>query len=137
MDVTLHWDDDEETIVRWEFTGFMGRVDYIIPVNETAGMGIMAGGRADVIVNMGWKLAFPLRPMPEMKKPILATRSYGLGCVVMVVKNPLARWLIQSRLLDDEEMRQVCAITPSLAAARVKIEQMRASAPPAGMAFTK
>ena len=40
MNVRCLWDDTDETIVRWEFDGFVGLVNYMIAVNETAAMGI-------------------------------------------------------------------------------------------------
>lgn len=133
MQVHLHWDDDAETIVRWEFDGVIGMTDYMIPVNETAGMGIMAGGRADVIVNIGWKMPLPNRPLPQIKKPLQAARHYGLGYTVMVVKNPLARWIINTGLLDSDEMREACYVVTSLHAARDRLAALRRDDPPPGI----
>lgn len=133
MRVQLHWDDNAETIVRWEFSGVVGMIDYLIPVNETAGMGIMAGGRADVIVHLGWKLPLPNRPLPEIRKPLQAARHYGLGYTVLVVKNPLARWIINAGLLNTDAIREACHIVPSLAAARAHLTARRREDPPPGI----
>ncbi len=129
MNVRYMWDDADETIVRWEFDGFIGVVNYIIGVNETAAMGIQKGGRAHTIVNMGFKIPLPNRRLREMKKPMLAARWYGLGYVVIVARNPLARLIIQQAFLSDAEMKEALAVVSSLSEARHLIASLCADAP--------
>ena len=118
MNVRCLWDDTDETIVRWEFDGFVGLVNYMIAVNETAAMGIQKGGKANTIVNMGYKLPLPNRRLSELKKPLLSARWYGLGYVIVVAHNPIARMIIQQAFLRDAEMKDALSVVSSLSSAR-------------------
>jgi|GEM_PF-707219 hypothetical protein len=126
MRVDLHWDDPEQTIVRWEFDRWIGMVDYIIPINETASIGILNSGRADSILNIGMRLPFPNRYPRELFKPVNAARSYGLGYVVIVTRNPLAMAVIQAVFKGSDSAGRGLYIVGSLAAARQLIADLRA-----------
>jgi hypothetical protein len=127
MRVDLHWDNPEQTIVRWEFDGWIGIVDYMIPINETAAMGILNDGRADSILNIGMRLPFPNRHPRQLLKPVLAARSYGLGYIVIVTRNPIAIAIIRATFRQTgSELGQAVHIVGSLAAARERILQLRA-----------
>jgi hypothetical protein len=124
--VHLHWDDPEQTIVRWEFDGWIGLLDYTIPINETASMGILNSGRADSILNLGLKLPFPNRHPRTLVQPVLAAHSYGLGYVVIVTRNPIAAAIIRATFRQaGRELGQAVHIVGSLAAARRRIRQLR------------
>lgn len=129
MDIELLWDDDEETIVRWAFHGMVGMIDYMIPINETAARGMMNGGKVDTIVNIGWRIPLPNRPMQELKKPIFAARSYGLGITVLVIKNPITRAVIALTLGRDPELDEAMFVIGSVDAARALIHDKRANPP--------
>ncbi|MDX2163386.1 MAG: hypothetical protein SF162_18855 [bacterium] len=131
MRVQLQWDNPEETIVRWDFVGWIGILDYIVAINETASMGIRNGGQADTILHMGMKLPFPNRHPRELIKPILASRFYGLGYIVIVTQNPVAVSIIRLMLgrvrTASSPDHAAIHIVGSLAAARQRIEQLRSS----------
>jgi hypothetical protein len=127
MRVHLQWDDAEQTIVRWEFEGWVGMVNYIIPINDTATMGILHGGRADSILNMGFKLPFPDRHPRELIKPIRASRDYGLGYVVVVTRNPLAIAILRAMFAHDDNAGRALYIVASVVAARTLIARLRAA----------
>ncbi|MDZ4770197.1 MAG: hypothetical protein SGJ24_13790 [Chloroflexota bacterium] len=123
MRVHLQWDNPEQTVVRWEFEGWIGVMDYIVTINETASMGIFNGGRADSIVNMNLKLPFPNRHPRELIKPVFAAQSYGLGYVVVVTRNPIATAIIDATFRNQPARLHVVR---SLDAARQRIRQLRA-----------
>ncbi len=123
MRVHLQWDNPEQTVVRWEFEGWIGVLDYIITVNETASMGILNGGRVDSILNMNLKLPFPNRHPRELIKPVVAAQSYGLGYVVVVTRNPIATAIIDATFRNQPATLHVVR---SLDAARQRVGQLRA-----------
>jgi hypothetical protein len=126
MRVRLTWDDPQETIVRWDFERMIDVINYIVPINETSTMAMLSEGKADTIINMGFRLIFPDRGFSQLKKPILAARYYGVGYVAIVTANPLARAIIRLTLTNDPDIREAVCITPSLAAARARLAQRRA-----------
>jgi hypothetical protein len=103
MRVTLTWDDAapgaDGTLVRWEFVGLIGLVDYIVPMNETAQKAIFADGDIDAILDMGWAMPFPNRPMLHLYHAIMAAPP-ALRTVVIASANPLTRGIIRWRLLQ-------------------------------------
>jgi len=123
MRVHLQWDNPEQTVVRWEFEGWIGVLDYIITVNETASMGILNGGRIDSILNMNLKLPFPNRHPRELIKPVVAAQSYGLGYVVVVTRNPIATAIIDATFRNQPATLHVVR---SLDTARQRVGQLRA-----------
>jgi len=123
MRVHLQWDNPEQTVVRWEFEGCIGVLDYIITVNETASMGILNGGRIDSILNMNLKLPFPNRHPRELIKPVVAAQSYGLGYVVVVTRNPIATAIIDATFRNQPATLHVVR---SLDTARQRVGQLRA-----------
>jgi len=123
MRVHLQWDNPEQTVVRWEFEGWIGVLDYIITVNETASMGILNGGRVDSILNMNLKLPFPNRHPRELIKPVVAAQSYGLGYVVVVTRNPIATAIIDATFRNQPATLHVVR---SLDTARQRVGQLRA-----------
>jgi hypothetical protein len=127
MRVDLHWDDPEQTIVRWEFDGLIGMLDYMMPINETASMGILNSGRADIILNIGMKLPFPNRHPRTLVQPVLAARFYGLGYIVIVTRNPLAAAIIRATFREvSSDSDQAVHIVGSRGAARRMIARLRA-----------
>jgi hypothetical protein len=128
MPVQLKWDDDQQQVVRWEFTRAIEVLDYIIPVNETAAMAMMGNGKADIIVNMGWRLCFPSHSMHTVKQALLAARWYALGTVIIVSRNPLALAIIAVTLRRDPELSGVLFVVPALEDARQHIARSHAAA---------
>ncbi|MBC8100920.1 MAG: hypothetical protein H7Y11_15880 [Armatimonadetes bacterium] len=130
MRIHLHWDNPEQTIVRWEFEGWIGVLDYMIGINDTASMGIQNGGKADTILNLNLKLPLPNRHPRELIKPVLAARSYGLGYVVVVTRNPIAIAIIRATFRADRntgsQVQHGLYVAGSLDAARQLITQLRA-----------
>ena len=116
MDVQLQWDNEAETIVRWDFTGWLGTLNYLIPINETARMSIFADEPIAAIINIGWHMAFPNRPFKYLRQAILAAPP-GLRMIIIACPNPLARLIMRARLLDDILSNRVILVN-SLAAAR-------------------
>ena len=123
MRVHLQWDNPEQTIVRWEFEGWIGVLDYIIPINETASMGIFNNGKADSIINMNMKMPFPNRHPRELIKPVLAAQSYALGYVVVVTRNAIATAIIDATFRNQPATLHVVR---SLDTARQRVGQLRA-----------
>ena len=67
---------------------------------------------------MGYKLPLPNRRLSELKKPLLSARWYGLGYVIVVAHNPIARMIIQQAFLRDAEMKDALSVVSSLSSAR-------------------
>lgn len=107
MQVKLFWDNDDQTIIRWEFSGLIGITNYIVPINESAGMAMMANGKADNIINLGYKLPFPNRRIRALEQAIAAAHWYGLGIVVIVTRNPIARLILRFTLLKSSQLQGV------------------------------
>jgi hypothetical protein len=126
MRVRLTWDDPQQTIVRWDFERFIDVINFIVPINEMTTLAMLNGGSADTIINMDFRLIFPNRGFSQLKKPILAARSYGLGYVAIVTANPLARAIIRLTLTHDPAIREAVCVMPSIAAARARLAQLRA-----------
>jgi hypothetical protein len=126
MHVTLTWDDTAETIMRWQFSGWIGLVDYIQPINETARLAIFAEDAVDAIIDTGWRLPFPNRPFKYLRQAILAAPP-SLRLVVIASPNPFTRWVIALRLTRRyPELAGRLAVVNSLAAARGHIAAARA-----------
>lgn len=107
-------------IVRWMFTGWIGvgMVDYMIPTNETAAIGMSRGGRAHTLIDLGWKLPLPNRPFRYVKQGLLAAQWYGFGRAAIVSYNPLAWLLLWLVLTRDPALAEVLTMTRSLDAGR-------------------
>jgi hypothetical protein len=110
MKVTLTWDDEEKSIIRWEFAQPIGRINYIKPINETAELALSTDNDAVAIINMGWKAIFPNRSYKHLYHAIMAAPA-NLKLIIIVTKNPLARQVIKNRLIkrftDLEERVQL------------------------------
>jgi hypothetical protein len=113
------WDDDTQQVVRWEFDGIIGRVNFIHAANETAGMALLSPAeQAHTLVNIRWwQFPFPDRPFEYLGQMIQANMSYGLGDVVIVVPNPITRQIIQRKLTGIDYK-----IAPSLEAGRAMLQ---------------
>lgn len=135
--VSLHWDDPAETIVRWEFSGFIGVVSYIIPMNETA-MRAMTGeaDALDAIIHIGWKMPFPDRGFQYVRQPILAAPP-ALKTVVIACRNPLTALLVRRGLLTPEVRARGVHLVGSLPAARRLIAGQRGADHSSGSASSR
>lgn len=133
MDVTLRWDDDACTIVRWDFSGWIGVLDYIVPVNETAREALFADAPLAAIIHLGWKLPFPNRAYRYLAQAIAAAPP-ALGPIVIACRNPFARWIIERRLLNAQPiLRDRVHIVNSLAQARALVSTVRQDAAPTAL----
>ncbi len=123
MNVELVWDNDEETVVRWIFSGFIGTVDYIMPMNDTAGRTIMADGNIGAIIDIGWKMPFPNRAFKYLHQAIMVAPS-ELRVIVIVCKNLFSRLVIGNRLIKPyPELKNRLTMMASLNAARRYIRE--------------
>lgn len=98
MEVTLIWDDEEKSIIRWEFGQPIGRINYIKPINETAKLALSTDNDAVAVINMGWKAIFPNRSYKHLFHAIMAAPA-NLKLVIIVTRNPVARQVIKNRLI--------------------------------------
>ena len=105
MCVHLEWDNREKTVIRWDFGGGIGLVNFIIPINETAQRAILSDADSvDAILNIGWRFPFPNRPFRYIAQAILAAPA-SLDHIV-IAAYPLAR-LIAAGALARRESRGV------------------------------
>jgi hypothetical protein len=124
MKITLTWDDAAQTIVRWDCAGFIGWVEYIRYVNETASMAFLgASGKAHSLMHIPFfTFPFPERPYQYMAQAILASQSYGLGIVVVAAPNPFTRLLLRWKL-GDERLKGAFYVVSSLGAGRALLSE--------------
>lgn len=104
MDFRLTWDDEKQSCVRCDIRGFIGQVDWLVPINDMAGMALIGdeAGVSSLIIIPFWSFPFPNRPFKFIKQAILAGQSYGLGKVIIVASNPITRRLLNTRLMDSD-----------------------------------
>lgn len=104
MNFTLAWDNEQQTCVRCDIRGFIGQVDWLVPINDMAGMALIGdeASASSLIIIPFWSFPFPNRPFKFIKQAILAGQSYGLGKVVIVASNPITRRLLNTRLMDSD-----------------------------------
>lgn len=110
MQVKLSWVDENEQCVHWQFPAFIGIVDYVIPMNETATFCVMSDHEwIDVFLDIGWKMPFPNRHFKYVRQSILAAPP-SLQRVVILVQNPFSRIVVQQGLIrpyPDLQQRRV------------------------------
>lgn len=112
MQVELVWDDPDERVVRWQFHGFIGVMDYIMPLNDTATRAVLSDHDSiGVLLDIGWRMPFPNRAFRYLAQAIVAAPP-TIRRVAVYVRNPGTRWLIQTRLIQPH---------PELAARQVKL----------------
>jgi hypothetical protein len=94
------WDDDSQQIVRWEFQGLFGFINFIEPSNETAGMALLSpSGKAHTLIYVRfWQFPLPDRPFYHLAQIITANQFYGFGDVVIAANNPFTRGLLRWKL---------------------------------------
>jgi hypothetical protein len=119
MNYQLAWDDDAQTIIRCEIRGFVGRVDWLMPINEVAGMALLSEqGKAHTIMHIPFfTFPFPNRPFEFVRQTIIAGHSYQLGKVVICAPNPITRALIGWKLMNAD-MKGKLYVVSTLAEAR-------------------
>lgn len=99
MHVDLVWHDDDERILRWQFSAPVGVLDYTIPMNDTATRCVLSDHAAvDVIIDMGWRMPFPNRHFKYLRQAILSAPP-TMRRVVIVVANPFSRVVMHMGLL--------------------------------------
>jgi hypothetical protein len=125
MNFSMTWDDDAETIVRIDITGGVGLLDYIVPMNEAAGLAMIADGQVAVIVNMGMTIPYPARPFPRVRDALMGAPR-NIDAIVLASGNPLTRLTTRIMLLNPyRELSAKVHLVDSLAAARQLVAQQR------------
>jgi hypothetical protein len=110
MDYLLRWEN--ESVIRCEVRGFISRFDWLVPINESAGMAILQNPTARLLfVIPFFTFPFPKRPFRMIKQTVLAGHSYGFGLVLIVAFNPVTRLLIHTKLMDDDLRGKLAILT--------------------------
>ncbi len=98
MEIRLVWHKPVENCVLWEFSGFIGVVDYLPYMNDSIQQAML---NADtdwfILLNMGSTMPFPNRSFAMVARPIIGAPP-NLKRVVIASQNPLTRWLIHRTL---------------------------------------
>lgn len=100
MRFTVAWDDENEQVVRWEFQGIFGWLNYMILSNETAGMVLLSeSGHANTLVRIRWwQFPLPDHGFRALRIMINANESFKFGVVVIAAGNPFTRLLLRVML---------------------------------------
>ncbi len=124
MKITLTWDDEAQTVVKWEFRGFIGLVEYMRYANETASMAILSeSGKAHSLMQIPFfTFPFPQRSFKYMAQTIHAAHSYDMGLVVVAASNPFTRLLLQWKL-GSADLREAFYVVSSMGAGRALLKK--------------
>lgn len=105
---------EEASLIRWDFIGFIGVIDYIIPLNETAAIAIATDTDGVVVlVNMGWTIPLPNRSFGTIRQAVRAAPS-NIQRIIIVCANPLTRLVMMLTLGRYADLKERLVIVGSM-----------------------
>ncbi|MEM6527076.1 MAG: hypothetical protein AAF653_02215 [Chloroflexota bacterium] len=124
VDITL--DEPLENVILWNFTGVIGVMDYMPPINDSITRAMIdPDTRYDAIINIGMAMPLPNRPFRYVAQPLIGA-PHNFKFVVCVIHNPLTRVLIAMTLEREPLLRERFFVVNALDAATTLIQQSRA-----------
>jgi hypothetical protein len=101
VEIQLRWHEPVENCVLWEFSGFIGVVDYLPYMNDSIQQAMLhADTNWFVLLNMGYTMPFPNRSFALVARPLIGAPP-NLKSVVIVSQNPLTRLLVNQTLGNE------------------------------------
>jgi hypothetical protein len=117
MPVSVKWDNDEQTIMRWVFEGNWTWEEYYTNRDAANAQVSEKGHRVDMIVDMRNSKTLPSGAMTHGKNAVSSATPDNLGVTVFVGVNPVLRTFysmfsqLYSRLLSNKHLDTVMVAT--------------------------